>query len=349
MRRVFGILIGLALLAGCQRADRLNGGGSSFVYPVMLKWSRVYAAETGIQIDYQSAGSGNGIQQMTVGTIDFGCTDAPMTTEQRDKAKSTSGEVVHIPLVMGGVVPVYNLPDLPKDKRLRFSGPVLAGIFLGTIQKWNHPDLQALNPDIPMPDEKILVISRSDPSGTTAIFADYISKIEKKLWDDKEMGKPGTSTRWPAGEAQKGNEGVSGLVRRVPGSMGYVELKYALDVGLDYGEVRNQAGQFVLATPDTVQAAAAAALKTIPKDLCFSLTNAPGNESYPIAGMVWAVFYRQMEATHVKDLTNFLRWATDPERGQKYGVKLGYAPLPTQLVEAVRIELNSVSPMRSTP
>jgi phosphate transport system substrate-binding protein len=342
-------ILGALVLTGCQSADRLNGGGSSFVYPLMLKWSRSYAAETGVQVDYQSAGSGNGIQQMTVGTIDFGCTDAPMTTEQRDKARSLNGEVVHIPLAMGGVVPVYNLPGLPAGKRLRFSGPVLAGIFLGKITRWNDPQLQELNPDVALPDQQILVISRSDPGGTTAIFADYIAKVDKELWKEKQMGQPGTSIRWPIGEAQKGNEGVSGLVGRVPGSIGYVELKYALDVGLHYGEVRNRSGAFVLASPESVQAAAAAALTTIPKDFCFSLTDPPGAESYPISGTVWAVFYRQLEEQRANDLARFLLWAVDADHGQKQARNLGYAPLPPNLVDAIRLELKTMTPKKAVP
>ncbi|MBX7102461.1 MAG: phosphate ABC transporter substrate-binding protein PstS [Gemmataceae bacterium] len=306
----------------------------------MLKWSRAYAADRTVQVDYQSTGSGNGIQQVTVGTIDFGCTDAPLNAEQRAKAKSIHGDVIHIPMVMGGVVPVYNLPGLPDAAGIRFDSETLGGIFLGTIERWNDPALKALNPGANLPDQRILVVTRSDPSGTTAIFADYVSKVCPKLWTDKSMGKPGTAVRWPTGEAQKGNEGVAGLIARVPGSIGYVELKYAEDVGLAFGSVRNKSGAFVKASPKSVQAAAAAALVKIPDDMCFSLTNPPGADSYPISGTVWAVFYRDLPDDRRRMLTPFLRWAIGP--GQEHALKLGYAPLPQALVARVAAELDSL-------
>lgn len=331
MRRI-GVGLLLLVLAGCGRSERLNGGGSSFVYPIMLKWSRTYAAERGVQVDYQSTGSGNGIQQMLAGTVHFGCTDEPLSEERRASAR---GDIVHIPLVMGGIVPVYNLPGV--DGRLQFDGSTLAGIFLGMIDRWNHPDLMALNPGVALPDQKILFVGRSDPSGTTAVFAEYLAMAAPQLWAEKSMGPTGTSIRWPAGEAQRGNEGVAGLIRRVPGSLGYVELKYATDVGLDYGAVRNRAGRFVIASPDSVAAAAAASLTTIPPNLCFSLIDAPGAASYPIAGTVWAV-YRRDHAT--KELTDFVRWVTDPDGGQASTRAAGYAPLPAALVDAIRRELD---------
>lgn len=338
------IAVGLlcAVHFGCQPAERVNGGGSSFVYPLMLKWTRVYAQETGTQIDYQSSGSGNGILQMTMQTIDFGCTDAPMTAEQRKKAEAINGAVIHIPLAMGGVVPVYNLPGLPEGKRLRFSGPVLADIFLGNITRWDDPALAALNPGVPLPARDILVISRSDPSGTTAVLADFLYKVRKDGWEAKNLGKPGTATRFPAGEAQRGNEGIAGLVRRVPGSFGYVELKYALDIGLEYGAVKNRSGQFVAASPESIRAAADS-LAAIPEDLCFSLTDPPGANAYPISGTVWAVFYRGQSSARRETLSRFLRWATDPAGGQPYATELGYAPLPQALGTRVRESLAAVT------
>lgn len=345
MIRPRGLCLIVLILAGCgPRADRVNGGGSSFVYPVLLKWSRVYAAERGIQIDYQSTGSGNGIQQMTVGTIDFGCSDAPMNSEQTTKAEALGGPVLHIPLVMGGVVPVYNLPGLPADAVVRFDGPTLGGIFLGSITQWNHPDLVALNPDLKLPDQRILVVGRSDPSGTTAIFADYIAKVYPDRWKEKEMGKPGTAIRWPAGEGQKGNEGVAGLVARVPGAIGYVELKFAVDVGLPYGAVRNRAGAFVRASPESVRQAAAAMLTKIPDNLCFSLTDPPGAESYPISGTVWAVMYRKLPADRRDILVPFLRWAVGD--GAAHAERLGYAALPSGLADRVRAELDQLGGAR---
>jgi len=329
------------LLLGCQGADRLNAGGSSFIYPVMLKWSRVYAAERGIQVDYQSTGSGNGIQQMIVGTINFGCTDAPLSPDQLKSAQEHGGPVVHLPLVMGAVVPVYHLPSMSGDQRINFSGSVLAGIFLGTIIQWDDVQIAALNPGVNLPNKPILVVSRSDPSGTTAIFADYISKVAPELWKIKDMPIPGTAVRWPVGEAQKGNEGVAGLVGRVPGAIGYVELKYARDVHLNIGTVRNRARKYVVASPESVQAAADA-LKVIPDDLCFSLTDAEGESSYPISGTTWAVFYERQPEVLSKPLFAFLQWAIDPDGGQKHARALEYAPLSPQLVDAVRKRLKSL-------
>jgi phosphate transport system substrate-binding protein len=325
------------LLAGCQAQPRINAGGSSFIYPLMLKWSRVYAAEKNVQVDYQSTGSGNGIQQMIVGTIDFGCTDAPMSADQLASAKTHAGDVIHIPLVMGGVVPVYNLPGV--EGTINFGGPALAGIFLGTITKWNDPAIAETNPGTVLPDQHILVVSRSDPSGTTAIFADYIAKVAPELWKQKEMPKPGTAVRWPAGEAQKGNEGVAGLVQRVPGAISYVELKYAHDLGLKFGAVRNRAGKFVQASPESVTSAAAS-LKEIPQDLCFSLTDADGEATYPISGTTWAVLYQRHPPAC--PLVEFLNWAVDPQGGQKYARELHYAPLTPELIEAARQKISTI-------
>lgn len=343
MRRSALLLVGLLALCGCEHRVRLNGGGSSFVYPVFLKWSRDYAALTGVQVDYQSTGSGNGVQQMLVHTTQFGCTDAPLTPSQRQKGESIDGEVVQVPVTMGGVVPIYHLPSLPAGTRLRFDGPTLARIFLGEIQSWNDPALAALNPQVALPADAILVVSRADPSGTTAIFADYIAKVAPALWEDKDMGPAGTAVRWPAGEAQKGNEGVAGLVRRVPGSIGYVELKYAEDVGIDFGDVKNQSGRFVRASPESVQAAAAAVLTAVPDDFAFSLTDAPGADSYPISGTVWCVFYRRQPPAVAGPLTEFLRWAVHPAKGQPTARALGYAPLPAALSAAVDARLASIA------
>jgi len=343
MRRACLFFLGLSLIAGCAGGDRLNGGGSSFVYPIMLKWSRVYAAERGVEVDYQSTGSGNGVLQMTVGTIDFGATDFPLTAEQNRKANDLGGPIVHIPLVLGAVVPVYNLPGLGSGARLQFSGAVLSGIYLGTVTHWNDPQLQAINPGIPLPNQEILVVSRSDPSGTTAVFADYLSRVSGPLWAERKMGSAGTSTRWPVGESQKGNEGVAGLVRRVPGSIGYVELKYARDVGLDFGAVRNADGEFVVASPATVKAAATRRRSVADGDaLTFSLTNVPGADSYPISGAVWAVYYERLTARRLNELTEFFLWATDPAGGQRFAEMFEYASLPDDLVQSARARMRAV-------
>jgi phosphate transport system substrate-binding protein len=313
----------------------LDGGGATFIEPLMLKWQRVYETETGVQVDYTGTGSGNGIQQMTRGAIAFGCTDAPMNAEQIEKARQLHGEVLHIPLAMGGVVPIYRLPDVPDDRPLRFTGPVLADIFLGDITRWDDPALRELNPGVPLPPLPIKVVSRSDPSGTTAIFADYLARMRPEKWKERQMGQ-GTSASFTVGIRQKGNPGVAGEVSRLDGAIGYVELTFAKHMKdrVTFGAVKNQAGRFVLASSESVTAAAAA-LDTIPDDLTFSLVDAPGESSYPISGTNWAVFYRRQPAARGQVLVDFLRWVTAKDQGQKYATPLGYAPLPDRVIERI--------------
>jgi phosphate ABC transporter phosphate-binding protein len=330
--------------AGCSPSDppRLDGGGATFIEPLMLKWQRVYERETGVQVDYTGTGSGNGVQQMTRQALAFGCTDAPMNDEQLERARAINGEVIHIPLAMGGVVPIYRLPGVPNDQSLRFSGPVLADIFLGDVTSWDDPAIAELNPGVSLPALPIRVISRSDPSGTTAIFAEYLEKSSPEKWKAKEMGR-GTAVSFAVGIRQKGNPGVAGEVGRLDGAIGYVELTFAQHMRgrLSFGAVRNRAGTFVVAAPDSVTAAAAS-IATIPDDLCFSLVDAPGADAYPISGTDWAVFYRNQPPGRGRVIADFLRWATAKDKGQRYAAPLGYAPLPDRLIEKVQEKLNQV-------
>ena len=338
------LLVGLACFgaatlgcgpSGTGAKPRLNGGGSTFVYPMMSKWSAEYDKLKGVEVNYQSIGSGGGIQQMTAKTFDFGCTDGPMNEEQLKKAKEVGGDVIHIPLVMGAVVPAYNLAEVKEP--LVFSGPVLADIFLAKIKKWNDKAIQDLNPGVQLPDIDIGVVHRSDGSGTTYIWADYLSKVSPE-WKSK-VGT-GTSLEWPAGEGAKGNEGVAGRVKATPGALGYIELIYALQNNIEFGKVKNKAGSVVTGSLQSVTAAANNSLTNIPEDLRYSITNADGKDSYPISGTTWAVIYVKQPAGKGKQVVDFLRWCTHD--GQKYCEALKYATLPKGLVEKIDKKLDSV-------
>jgi phosphate transport system substrate-binding protein len=314
---------------------RLNASGPTFVSPMMSKWADEYDRAKGVEVNYQRIGSGGGIRQMTAKTLDFGCSDGPMNDEQLKKAQETGGPVLHVPLVLSAVVPVYNLKDVKGP--LKFTGPVLADIYLGKIKKWNDQALQDLNKGVPLPDQDIVVVHRSDGSGTTSVWTDYLSRVSPE-WQ-KKVGVA-TSVNWPTGVGQKGNEGVAGQVRRSPGALGYVELSYALQNGMSYGLVRNQAGEFIKADPGSVTAAADNSLKEIPDDLRYSITDAGGKESYPISGTVWAVLYQKQPKDKGQQVVAFLRWVT--HEGQKYAPDLHYSTLPKGLVERLDKKLDSV-------
>lgn len=339
MRMVLGVPIVLALLAGCGdtggRKPRLNGAGATFIYPMMSTWASRYEKATGGQVNYQSIGSGGGIQQMTARTVDFGCSDGPMNDEQLAKAKEVGGDVIHVPLVMGAVVPAYTLKDVKEP--LKFSGPVLADIFLGKITKWNDRALQDLNPDVKLPDLDISVVHRSDGSGTTYIWVDYLSKVSEE-WK-KKVGV-GTSVDWPVGVGQKGNEAVARHTKQNEGAIGYIELTYAEQAKIEFGLVRNRAGHFIRPTLESVTAAATNALSDIPDDLRYSITDAPGKDSYPISGTSWAVLYVKQPKLKGQAVLDFLRWAT--HEGQEYCAALHYARLPEGLVKRVEKKLDSV-------
>jgi phosphate transport system substrate-binding protein len=333
------VLTILLLLAGCQEGsdgDRLTGGGSSFVNPVMLRWAGTYYRSTGGKVDYSSTGSGNGVRQMVDGQNDFGCTDAPMNEQQLQKARSQGGEVLHIPLVMGAVVPAYNLPGVTQP--LRFTGPVLADIYLGKVQRWNDPALAALNPGVSLPDQEIVVVRRSDGSGTTYIWSDFLAKVSP-AW--KEKVGVGTDLSWPVGIGAKGNPGVAGQVAQTPGAIGYIELLYALkSPDIQFGAVRNREGEFIRA--DLASVTAAAAEVPIPDDFRYSLTDPPGRNAYPIAGTVWAVCYVRQPPAKARALYKFFRWVTSADDGQEPARKMGYAPLPPNLARRVHEALEKL-------
>jgi phosphate transport system substrate-binding protein len=303
---------------------QINGAGATFPYPIYSKWFSEYnKLHPEVAINYQSIGSGGGIRQLTNQTVFFGATDGPMTSEQQFAAP---GRILHLPTVLGADVPVYNIPGV--DAQLKFTGPVLADIFLGKVTKWNDPAIQNLNPSVKLPPTEITVAHRSDGSGTTYIFVDYLSKVSPE-W--KQKVGVATAVNWPVGVGGKGNEGVAGLVKQTPGSIGYVELIYAKQNKIDYGSVQNMDGEFVVASLDSITAAAAAAAKAMPKDFRVSITNAPGKGVYPISSFTWLLLYESpSDRKRSKMMVDFMKWAlTD---GQKYAGELGYAPLPPEVI-----------------
>jgi phosphate transport system substrate-binding protein len=316
-------------------SQTLNGGGSTFIYPLIEKWGSVYRKEKGVKINYVPVGSVGGIQQLTSQTLDFCCTDAPLTAEQLKQAQDSGGDVLHVPLALGGIVPAYNLPGL--DKPLRFSGAVLADIFLGEIRKWNDPALQELNPGVALPDQEIVVIHRADGSGSTYIFTDFLSKASKD-WRSK-IGAHAL-VKWPVGVGVKGNEGMVEVLLKKPGAIAYVELLYALRSKLVFGAVKNKDGYYLQGSLETVTAAAAGVMADVPADLRLSLTYAPGKDAYPICGCTWAVIYAKQADGKAQRLVEFLRWAT--QEGQEYNTDLFYARVPKALGERVEQRLKEV-------
>ncbi len=322
--RIMLAVIGLSLVSQFGLSQtKLNGAGATFPYVIYSKWFDVYHAKTGIEFNYASIGSGGGIKQVTEGTVDFGASDAFLSDQQLNEIKEKQGSpVLHIPTVMGAVVLTYNIPGVGKG--LRLSQDVLAGIYLGDITKWNDPRITAINKGLNLPGGDILVAHRSDGSGTTNIFTDYLCKVSK-AWADK-VGK-GTSVNWPVGLGGKGNEGVAGLVKQSEGALGYVELAYAVQNNLPYADLRNKAGEYVEPTFEAVSAAASGAAKSMPADLRVMITDADGKASYPICGFTWLLIYKDMkDQAKAKEIQTFVKWAmTD---GQSYAKELYYAPLP---------------------
>jgi phosphate transport system substrate-binding protein len=302
----------------------LNGAGATFPYPLYSKWFDEYnRINPQVRINYQSIGSGGGIQQLKARTVDFGASDAPLSDQE---AKSMPGPVVHIPTVAGAVVMAYNLPEI--RKALRLSGDTVAGIYLGEIRKWNDPRIGSLNRGLKLPDLPIAVAHRSDGSGTTYIFTHYLAAISKAWADRVGAGK---SVEWPVGIGGKGNEGVTGVVKQTPGGIGYVELAYAVQNKLPYAGIRNAAGNFVEPSVASTTAAAAGAAKAVAKDVRFSIVNAPGRQAYPIAGFTYLLVYRDQEDKgKAQALAGFLKWAIGD--GQSLAGPLLYAPLPPGLV-----------------
>jgi phosphate transport system substrate-binding protein len=340
MKKKTSLLVILSTLlasVGAQAAETsilINGAGATFPYPLYSKWFSDFGKkDAGVQVNYQSIGSGGGIKQFLEGTVDFGATDSPMTDEQLSKAKSP---VLHIPTVLGAVVVTYNVPGIGKG--LKLSPEIVADIFLGKIAKWNDPQIAKLNAGLALPDASILVAHRSDGSGTTGIFTDYLSKVSPE-W--KEKAGAGTAVNWPTGLGGKGNEGVTGLVKQTPGGIGYVELIYAEKNGLAYASIKNRAGTFVAPTNKSVTAAAAGALKAMPEDFRVSITDADGKDSYPISGFTYLLVNQTMAAPKGAKIVKLLKWAlTD---GQKEAPAMHYAPLPASLVKKVEAKIAKIS------
>ncbi|HEY2093955.1 MAG TPA: phosphate ABC transporter substrate-binding protein PstS [Thermoanaerobaculia bacterium] len=323
-----------ALLVACAPTERttststsnaltINGAGATFPYPIYSKWFDEYGKKNpNVRINYQSIGSGGGIKQLSAQTVFFGASDMPMTDEQ---LKAAPAPILHFPTVLGAVVPVYNVPGITAP--IRFNGALLAQIYLGKITKWNDPAIAQLNPGVSLPATDVAVVHRSDGSGTTFIFCDFLSKTSPE-WKQKVGAS--TAVQWPAGVGGKGNEGVSGLVKQTPGAIGYVELIYALQTKIPYGTVQNKAGTFVTASLDSVTAAAAGV--NVPDDFRVSITDPDGKDAYPIASFTWMLLYKQpQDAGRAKVMRDFMKWAlTD---GQQYAKALGYAPLPKPVVD----------------
>ncbi len=331
------LLIVLLFATAASSQLKLNGAGATFPYVIYSKWFDLYHEKTGTEINYQSIGSGGGIKQVIEGTIDFGASDGPMSPEQLEQAKKQQGtEILHIPTVLGAVVITYNVPSIGAG--LKLTPDVIAGIFLGEITTWNDAKIAAVNSDKTLPNQPIIVAHRSEGSGTSFIFTDYLSKVSP-AWNQK-VGK-GASVNWPVGLGQKGNEGVSGLVKQSEGSIGYVELAYAVKNNLPYATIQNSAGNFVEPTLESVTAAAASSAKNMPEDMRVSITNADGKNSYPIASFTWLLVYKSMkDEAKGKALIDFLNWAM--EKGQSYAKDLYYAPLPKEVVSLCKKKISTI-------
>jgi phosphate ABC transporter phosphate-binding protein len=332
--------LALGVVAAAPAADaKLSGSGSSFIKPIMDKWIEEYAkSHGGVDINYQALGSGAGVKNMIDKSTDFGCTDAFMKKPDLEKAEKDGGPVLHIPLIMGAIVPAYNL-DV--DQPLNFSGEVLADIFMGKIKKWNDAKLAELNKDAKLPDTDISVVHRADSSGSTNIFTSYLSKVSPEWKDSRGAGNTVDWKGVGAGEPQ--TAGVAGAVSKAKGAIGYIELTYALQNKdkIKYGLVKNKEGKFILASPKSVSAAADAVFssKDVPEDLRFSLVDAPGADSYPISGATWAVLYANSR-DNGKRVAEFLGWCVHD--GQKYAEPMSYAPLPESLVKRVDDKLKEI-------
>ena len=331
IRRIALLCLALSVPAFAQTT--LNGAGATFPYPMYSKWfSEYHKAHPDVEINYQSIGSGGGIRQVLAGTVDFGASDGPMTDQQLAEAKT---KILHVPTVLGADVPAYNVPGVTGE--LKFTQEALAGIFLGKITNWNDKGIASANPDVKLPNDQIIVIHRSDGSGTTYIWTDYLSKISPE-WQS-QVGK-NTSVKWPVGLGGKGNEGVAGMIRQMQGSIGYIELIYAVQNKITYGTVRNAAGEFVKADLNSVTAAAAS-VKNMPADFRVSITNAPGKDAYPISSFTWLLIPAQSkDAAKGKILSDLLNWIVSD--GQKMTADLAYAPLPASVAAKVKDEIKQV-------
>ena len=337
VRKLLAVIAGVTALATgvtAQQTLQVNGAGATFPNPIYSKWFSEYnKLHPNVQINYQSLGSGAGIRQLTNQTVFFGATDGPMTADQ---LLAAPGKVLHFPTVLGAVVPVYNIPGV--TTQLKFTGALLADIFLGKVTKWNDPAVTKVNPGVNLPGTDITVAHRSDGSGTTYIFMDFLAKLSPE-W--KQKVGVATAVNWPAGVGGKGNEGVSGLVSQTPGSIGYVELIYALQNKVSYGSVQNMAGEFVTASVEAVSLAAAEAAKSMPADFRVSITNAPGKGVYPISSFTWLLLYENpKDKAQAKAMVDFVKWALSD--GQKFAPDLGYAPLPEAVIKLEMAALSKI-------
>jgi len=331
---------GTLIAASVSVAQDLTGAGATFPAPIYDRWRADYATKTGVKINYQSIGSGGGIKQFTEQTVDFGASDAPMSDEELGKLK---GPALHIPTVLGAVVLTYNLAELAKP--LDLSSDVIAGIFLGKITKWNAPEIAALNKGVALPNKDILVVHRSDASGTTYVFTDYLSAVSAAWKGGPGKGK---QVKWPVGLGGKGNEGVTGTVKQTPGSIGYVELAFARQNKLPYAAVKNSSGVAVLPSIESITAAGAGIASKLPatSDFRVSLVNAPGKDAYPISAMTFILIYQnQADPTKGKKLIDFLKWAIHD--GQTSAAALDYAPLPKNVVTMLDKRLTTVKMVAS--
>jgi phosphate transport system substrate-binding protein len=337
MRPLFTVFAGIFALTASFTAQAANemitGAGATFPYPLYSKWfSDYHALHPELQFNYQSIGSGGGIRQLLDKTVDFGASDAPMTDEQLAKSPE---KIIHIPTVLGAVVVTFNVPGITGD--LQLTSQLVADIFLGKITKWSDPALVKANPKLSLPSSDIIVVHRSDGSGTTAIFSDYLAKISDE-WKSK-VGS-GTALKWPTGLGGKGNEGVAGLLKQTQGSIGYIELIYAETNKLAMAKIQNAAGHFVAATTTSVTAAAQSSAKTIPDDFRVSITNPPGKTAYPISGFTYLLVYPTLEKQKGQKLVDCLKWAVGP--GQSKIAPLTYSPLPRELVARVNKKIASI-------
>ena len=330
------VMSGVIASSAAAQAVELTGAGSSFAYPIYSKWAAMYAAKTGVKVNYQSIGSSGGIRQLSDEIVDFGATDGPMTDEQLGKAKG--GQILHFPTVLGGVSITYNLPGVTRSVRL--TGDVLADIFLGSITKWNDARIVALNRGVALPATDIIVVHRADGSGTTYIFSDYLASVSP-TWLSR-VGR-GQSLNWPVGLGGKGSEGVTGQVKQLPGAIGYVEVSYAKQNKLPSATIRNAAGAWVQPTLESVTAAAAGAASRLPAntDYRISIVNAPGKGAYPISSFTWILLYEHpRDPAKGKALIGFLHWAY--QNGESVAPSLDYAPLPAAMVKRLQTRLNTI-------
>jgi phosphate transport system substrate-binding protein len=328
------LMVCALLLCIAASAQSLNGAGATFPNPIYQKWFTEYSnAHKGVQINYQSLGSGAGIRQLIAGTVDFGASDGPMTDEQLSQAQ---GKVLHIPTVLGAVVPAYNVPGVKQE--IKFTPEILVEIFLGRLNSWDDPRISAANPGVHFPKKEIIVVHRADGSGTTYIFTDYLSKVSGE-WNTK-VGR-GTSVKWPVGLAGKGNEGVAGQIRQMEGSIGYIELIYAVQNNISYGLVKNKSGNFIKASLDSVTAAASAAAANMPADYRVSITDPNGKNAYPIASFTWLLIPQQSrDANKGRVLRDFCDWML--KDGQSEVGALSYAPLPKEVVKKIKATVATI-------